>query len=42
MTKKDVLDCVLENSEILQEFAKKLLKKHAVQIQFITFFYWNY
>jgi hypothetical protein len=32
MTKNNFLDCVLDGSEILQEFAKKSLLKEAAQI----------
>lgn len=32
MTKNNFLDCVLDGSEILQEFTKKSLLKEAAQI----------
>jgi hypothetical protein len=38
MTKKDVLDCVLESTEILQEIAEKTILKWAVQKTLPTFF----
>jgi hypothetical protein len=33
MTKKNIKDCLLESSEILQEFTEKSLLKEAVQKQ---------
>jgi hypothetical protein len=38
MTRKNVLDCVLESSLIVQEFTKKSLLKQAVQKKIMDFF----